>query len=567
MAFSNQTIKRIVLKNKVTDEDTLKRLEIQSEKLNLPLARLLIAEGLITGQQLLEFISEFLNLPIFDPTTEPFKLDVIGVLPELVARERQVLIFGRDASKNVYKVAMTDPTDIENINYLKEYLKAEIEPYLSSNESLRLGYQLYKRMSSENFETVISARINAIKTSLKNIEENILESIPLVELLDTIIGYAATLDASDVFLQPEEDFLKIRFRVDGLLRDMISVDRSINEGLVARIKTLGSLRIDEHFKPQDGRFRFRSSDIDLDIRIAIMPTMFGEKTTLRLLSGAHNFLTLEELGINQNDIIKFQKIIKRPHGMILSTGPTGSGKTTTIYTILSLLNKPEVHIMTIEDPIEYVIPNVSQTQVNQQAGVTFANGLRSILRHSPDIIVVGEIRDGETEEISINAALTGHLLISTLHTNDAPSAILRLVDLGAEPFLIGATLNAVIAQRLVRRLCPNCRTSYAPDQAIIQKIENDLQAFGRKIKIPEKLYRGEGCNLCHNSGYQGRIGLFEILLIDEKVKTLIASKNINTDTLNKVAQDQGMNSIFEDGIDKAAKGLTTIDEIIRVMTE
>ncbi|MDI6734235.1 MAG: GspE/PulE family protein [Patescibacteria group bacterium] len=567
MAISNQTLKKIVLKNNITDENNLKRLEVQSDRSNIPLSRLLIAEGLTTQQQLLEFISKFLNLPIFDPTIEPLKPEVVGVLPELVARERQVLVFNRDTAKNAYKVAMADPTDIENINYLKEYLKAEIEPHLTSNESLRLGYQLYKRMSSENFETVISAKVNAIKTSLKDVEENILENIPLVELLDTIIGYAATLDASDVYLQPEEDFLKIRFRVDGLLRDMISVDRSINEGLVARIKTLGGLRIDEHFKPQDGRFRFRSSDIDLDIRVAIMPTMFGEKTTLRLLAGVHNFLTLEELGMNQNDIIKFQKVIKRPHGMILSTGPTGSGKTTTIYTTLSLLNKPEIHIITIEDPIEYIIPNVSQTQVNQQAGVTFANGLRSILRHSPDIIVVGEIRDSETEEIAINAALTGHLLISTLHTNDAPSAIVRLIDLGAQPFLIGATLNAVIAQRLVRRLCPNCRTAYQPDSAIIQKLENDLKSFNKKIKIPEKLYKGEGCNLCHNSGYQGRIGLFEIFLIDEKVKTLIASQNINIDTLNKIAQDQNMTSIFEDGINKASKGLTTIDEIIRVMTE
>ncbi|MBI5732766.1 type II/IV secretion system protein [Candidatus Jorgensenbacteria bacterium] len=568
MALSNQTLKKILTKNNILPEEEFAALEIEAERLNISVPRLLIAEGKLTQQHLLELESKFLNVPIFDPTLEPLKLEVMGVLPELTARERQVLVFGRDTEKNIYHIAMMDPTDIDNINFLKEYLKAEIEPYITSLESLRFGYQLYKRMSSENFEAVISAKVTALKSSLKGIEENILESIPLVELLDTIVGYAATIDASDIYLQPEEDWLKIRFRVDGLLRDVISMDRSISDGLVARIKTLGGLRIDEHYKPQDGRFRFRSSsDIDLDIRIAIMPTMFGEKSTLRLLSSAHAFLTLEELGMDQTSVIKFQQIIKKPHGMILSTGPTGSGKTTTIYTTLALLNKPEAHIVSIEDPIEYIIPNVSQTQVNLQMGITFATGLRSMLRHSPDIIIVGEIRDNETSDIAINAALTGHLIVSTLHTNDATSAVIRLLDLGIQPFLIGATLNAIIAQRLVRRVCPNCKTTYSPDPALLQKFEQDIRDWNKTIEIPKKLYRGTGCNLCHQTGYHGRIGLFELFTIDENVRNIISAKTITTDNLRKAAQAQGMISILEDGFIKVKNGLTTIEEIIRVMRE
>lgn len=568
MAFATGTIKKILVDGKVLLEDEFDDAVARAARTQIPVIRLLIAEGRVSQARFLELVSNYLGIPIFKPTTQPLKLDIIGVIPEVVARDKQVLVFGKNTSNNTYQVAMVDPTDIENINFIKEYLKAEIEPYLAAPESLKFGYQLYKRRSSENFEAMIAEKIDAVRSSLKGVDENILENIPLVELLDTIIGYAATIEASDVYFQPQEDSLKIRFRIDGLLKDIISVDRLINEGVVARIKTLSGLRIDEHFRPQDGRFRFRSSDIDLDIRVAVMPTIFGEKTTLRLLSGAYSFLTFEELGMNEATVSKIQKVIKRPHGMILSTGPTGSGKTTTIYAMLYLLNKPDVHIVTIEDPIEYIVPNINQTQVNTVAGITFASGLRSMLRHSPDIIVVGEIRDSETVDISINAALTGHLLISTLHTNDATSAIVRLIDLGIKPFLIGATLNAVLAQRLVRKICPSCREQYTPSSDIITKMEDDLRAASaRKLKVPTTLYRGTGCALCHNSGYQGRVGLFELFMIDETVKELIATKKLTTTDLQRAADTQGMVSIFEDGLEKVRSGITSMDELIRITNE
>lgn len=567
MALSNQTIRQILVENKIISESDFEKLEAESVRSNIPAVRLLIAQGKVSQRKYLELVSAFLDIPIFEPTTQALKLDTVAVLPETVARQKQALVFSFDDKKRVYQVAMIDPTDIENLTFLKEYLKADIQPFLASPDSLKFGYQLYKRQSSEQFESLIASKVDAFKSSISETEDNILENIPLVELVDTIIGYAATLDASDVYFQPQEETLKIRFRVDGILRDIISVDRSITEGIVARVKALTGLRIDEHFRPQDGRFRFRSSDIDLDIRVAVMPTIFGEKVTLRLLSGIHTFLSFEELGVSAETVERLQAAIKKPHGMILSTGPTGSGKTTTIYSILYILNRPEVHIVTIEDPVEYIIPNVSQTQTNVQAGITFADGLRSILRHSPDVIIVGEIRDSETTDISVNAALTGHLLISSLHTNDAPSAVVRLIDLGVQPFLVSATLNAVLAQRLARKICPNCKEKYVPEQSMLTKLKEDALHMGKTIELPKELYRGTGCGLCHRTGYQGRVGLFELFTIDEEIRTLIGSKSLTLSALRTLATKQGMTTIFEDGVAKIKSGLTTLEELIRVTTE
>lgn len=568
MALSNQTIKKILVGAQILTENEFDVAEVEASRTQIPVSRFIIAQGKISHDHLLELISKFLKIPLFQPTTQPLKLEIISVLPEMVARQKQALVFGKNTEKNTYQVAMVDPTDIENVSYIKQYLKGEIEPFLASPESLRFGYQLYKRRSSENFEAMIADKISAVRNSLGSTDESILENIPIVELLDTIIGYAATLEASDIYFQPQEESLKVRFRVDGLLKDIINVDRAINDGVVARVKTLSGLRIDEHFRPQDGRFRFRSNDIDLDVRVAVMPTIFGEKTTLRLLSGAYAFLTFEELGMSVETSSKMEAVLKRPHGMILSTGPTGSGKTTTIYAMLYLLNKPEIHIVTIEDPIEYIVPNISQTQTNQLAGITFASGLRSMLRHSPDAIVVGEIRDAETVDISINAALTGHLLISTLHTNDAPSAIIRLIDLGIKPFLIGATLNAILAQRLVRKVCPNCKEKYAPDVSVVKKLEEELRAAStQKLKIPTTMYRGVGCELCHNSGYQGRIGIFEMFLIDDTVKELVSSGHATMQELQRAAQAQNMTTMLEDGLEKVGAGLTSIEELIRITNE
>lgn len=568
MPLPNETIKKLLLKSNTLTEEEFGAVERESQRTGVPIIRLLISGNRLTQSYLNELIGNFLNIPIFDFKASQLKPETIEVLPETIARRRQVIVFEKNPKKNVFKVAMADVTDIENINFLKEYLKGEIEPYIASLGDLKLGFRLYKKKLAKEFEIMISERVKELGASLKQGGgANILESVPLVQLFDTIIDYAAILDASDIYFQPEEDFLKIRFRVDGLLKDIISIDKSINDGVVARAKTLSSLRIDEHLKPQDGRFRFRSSDIDLDIRTAIMPTFFGEKISLRLLGANQNFISFEELGMSQNTIEILIKAVKKPYGMVLSSGPTGSGKTTTIYGILNILNKPEVHITTIEDPVEYIVQNVSQTQVNSQAGIDFASGLRALLRHSPDIIFIGEIRDTDTAAISVNAALTGHLLISTIHTNDAPGAVMRLMNLNVPPFLIGSTVNAVLAQRLVRKICVNCIESYSPSASIKKQIEDEATKKNEKARVPSILYRGKGCSTCGNTGYEGRIGIFEIFTIDENAKAIINSQNLNSEMLKKTAKEQKMTSMFEDGINKAEVGVTTIEEVMRVISE
>lgn len=567
MALSNETIKNILIKGGIIKEGEWKDLETESKQKDIPITRILISQDRLNQRYLNELTSKFLNVPLFDIRLKPLEQSIVELIPETIARQRQILVFEKDPPKNIFKVAMVDPTNIEALNFLKEYLKGEIEPYLTTQEDLNFGYQIYKQKASENFETIISERIKELRISLQRGGENILENIPLVQLSDTIIDYAVLLGSSDIYFQPQEDFLKVRFRIDGKLKDITLLDKSINEGIVARIKALSNLRIDEHLKPQDGRFRFRSGNAELDIRTAIMPTFSGEKVSLRLLSGAQFFITFDEFGMEQNTIQKLQEAIKNPYGMILNTGPTGSGKTTTLYGIINALNKPDVHITTIEDPIEYRVSNISQTQVNLDAGITFASGLRALLRHSPDIILIGEIRDSETADVAVNAALTGHLLISTLHTNDAPSALIRLIDLGIPPFLISATLNVVLAQRLVRKICSNCVESYTPPSSVIEKINQELYKWGKKIKMSKTMFRGKGCNICGNTGYKGRIGLFEILLIDDAMRNLINMPKITLDQIKQGVNKQGMVSMFEDGLSKVDRGITTIEEVFRVINE
>lgn len=567
MALPADTLKKLVGKAGILSEDEFDRYEREAERRGLPVERILIAEGKITQTYLNELISKFLNIPIVDFEKEPPDPKLIEALPETIARQRQAVVFGKDEEKKVFKVAMADPTDIETVNFLREYLKGEIEPYLSPPESLRFAFRIYKKRVSEEFEKQITDKIARLATSLKEIGVSVLESIPLAQLFDTILDYAATLNASDIYFQPQEDSLLVRFRVDGVVRDIVTMDKVINEGIVARTKILSALRIDEHLKPQDGRFRFKSSDMDFDVRTAVMPTFFGEKVTLRLLSTSSAFLTFEELGMQKETADKLRKELSKPYGMILSSGPTGSGKTTTIYAMLALLNKPEVHIATIEDPIEYVIARVSQTQVNPQAGITFATGLRSMLRHSPDILVVGEVRDSETADISINASLTGHLLISTIHTNDAPTAVPRLLDLGVPPFLISATLNAVIAQRLVRKICRNCVESSTVPEGVRKVVEEELARRKRKRALPKVLYHGRGCSVCGFTGYAGRVGIFEIFVVDENTRNLITSGTITVDILRQAADAQGMQTMFEDGLSKVETGVTTVEEILRAIRE
>ena len=388
--------------------------------------------------------------------------------------------------------------------------------------------------------------------------------IPIIELIDSIIEHANGLRASDIHIDPLQDKIRVRFRIDGILEDIYFAPINIHSQIISRIKILSGLRTDEHNAAQDGRFRKEIKKIGpLDIRVSIAPTYYGENAVLRLLANRAQEFTLDTLGFNENDKKKILQAISKPYGMILATGPTGSGKTTTLYTLMQLLNKKDVAIITIEEPIEYAIEGVKQVQVNPRTGLTFANGLRSFLRQDPNIIMVGEIRDAETASLAVNTALTGHLLLSTLHTNDAATTLPRLLDMKVEPFLVASTVNIAIGQRLVRTICPECKTSREMTDG---EYENLLRFSPAGVDRYQLLYFGKGCENCNQSGYRGRIGIYEILVLDNDLREAILRK-CSSDEVKKVAIRGGMATMVEDGLTKVKSGLTTIDEVIRVIHE
>ncbi len=411
--------------------------------------------------------------------------------------------------------------------------------------------ELQKRLAQEE---VIVESTEGEGESLKDIllEE---DKSPAVSFVNSTLIKASTLSASDIHIEPYQDASYVRFRLDGVLHDYMSIPLPLHESVVSRIKILANLNVAEKRIPQDGRIRVRIGGRELDIRVSVVPTVFGERVVLRLLDRSSTMLTLEDLGLLAEDLLKVKKLAQKPYGIVLATGPTGSGKSTTLYAMLLQIKSPEKNIITIEDPPEYQVKGVSQIQVNPKVGLTFATGLRAILRQDPDVIMVGEIRDGETAEIAVHAALTGHLVLSTLHTNDAPSAIARLADLGIEPFLIASSLEGVIAQRLVRKICPNCRVSYRPS-------EEELRELG--ISGDHTFYRGLGCDACMGTGYRGRTGVFEVLELDEELKQFIL-RTQDANAIKKLAKEKGFKDMLEDGISKVLMGITTPEELIRAI--
>ncbi len=389
--------------------------------------------------------------------------------------------------------------------------------------------------------------------------------LSIINLIDTLIAYAYHVRASDIHIDPQEKSVRVRFRIDGVLQDMHSLPKQIISEVISRIKILSNLRTDEHQTPQDGRFRIVIQDVGpVDIRVAITPSYYGESSVMRLLSDKAEQFSLESLGFNEKDREKITKAAQNPYGMILATGPTGSGKTTTLYTILKLLNTKDVSIITIEDPIEYAVENIKQIQANPRAGLTFASGLRSILRQDPDIIMVGEIRDEETAGLAVNTALTGHLLLSTLHTNDSATTLPRLLDMKIEPYLVASTVNIAIGQRLVRKICSDCKTEKKMTDAEYKSFSGALTT--KIIGTSKKFYKGTGCESCNQTGYNGRVGIHEVMILEGKIRDAILSKS-SASEIKRIAVENGMTTMIEDGFHKASEGLTTIDEVLRVIHE
>ena len=514
--------------------------------------------------------AKYFGAPLARLSNRKIDSKALNLITEDIARQKRIVAFSFEQDGRV-SVGMEDPTDLLITQFLESYLKTKVKPYFASEDDLNKGFSLYSQATAENFKNIIEENIK-VSLQKKAIGEKSASEMPIVAIVDNLISYAMAMGASDIHMEVFSDTILVRYRIDGILREVLQIPRQVHPAIIARIKLLAGLKIDEHSKPQDGRFRYKIGEDMVDLRVSIIPTFYGEKIEMRLLPATVRPLSFAELGMLSDTRNVINKNIKRSYGMLLSSGPTGSGKTTTLYSILSKLNHPDVNIVTIEDPIEYDIKFINQIQVNNAAGITFANGLRSILRQDPNIIMVGEIRDEETAEIAVQASLTGHLVLSSLHTNDSPTAIPRLIDMGIEPFLIAAVLDVVLAQRLTRRIHLDCIESYHIDEETIRAIKKQLKIIGveeaeMEGKIPRTLYRGTGCAADNFTGYSGRVGIFETLDISDEIRKIIVSPNFSIDLIKKQARKEGMITMFEDGLRKVERGITTIDEVLRVIQE
>ncbi len=563
-----QKLKEILIKDDLISSQAFENLLLEAKRMNQDVGDILVSAGFITPDYFYNLIARYLAVERANLANREIDENVLRKLSEEWARQRRAIVFGQEADATL-DVAMEDPGNLETIEFLKKHLKSKIKPFLATPEDLNRGFALYGRHLTENFRKVIEENIRiSLRKKLGSVEEAA-KDVPIVAIVDNILAYAISLRASDIHIEILEDIILIRYRIDGVLHEIIRIPKEVHPAIIVRIKLLGALKIDEHMKPQDGRFRYKVGPDLIDIRIAIIPVFYGEKIEMRLLPSTQRPLSLEELGMLKGTKEIIEENIKKTYGMVLSCGPTGSGKTTTMYSILNILNRPEINIVTIEDPIEYDMKYINQTQINPTAGITFANGLRAILRQDPNVIMVGEIRDEETAEIAVHSALTGHLLLSSLHTNDAATAVPRLIDMKIAPFLVAAVLNVILAQRLVRKICLDCIESFSPDSELLEFIKKQLAEINphSQFNVPKFLYRGRGCPACGNTGYRGRSGIFEVLNIDEEIRKLIISPNFSLDVLNTLAKKKGMLTMFEDGLRKAATGITTIEEVLRVIRE
>ena len=533
----------------------------ESEDKNQPLEEVLIEKEFITDEQLGKLIATELGYKFVNLKEAVILEEVIKIVPELVAKNQKVIVF--DKTKEGLKVAMADPDNFEMVDWLERKTGEKIIPYYATRKGLKIALVYYQKELKKKFEEIIQSQLELVKKGKVKAED-----VPIIKIVDTLVEYAYQNRASDIHIEPLEEEVQVRFRIDGILHNVLTLSKDIHDLIVTRVKVLSKLRTDEHFSAQDGKFEAEFEEERFDIRVSIIPVTEGENIVMRLLSERVRRFTLETLGFPEKDLKKVKTAIKKSYGMILATGPTGCGKTTTLYAILKLLNKPEINICTIEDPVEYDIEGVSQIQVNPKTNLTFSQGLRSIVRQDPDVIMVGEIRDEETADIAVNSAMTGHLVLSTMHANTASTNLIRLIDMGIEPFLVASSLNIVIAQRLVRQICMQCRESYEISKKELEKLHfsKDLikKFFKGKTKI--RLYRGKGCRTCVNTGYSGRIGIFEVLEMEENIQGLVMEK-ANAIQIEKQAIKDGMTTMLEDGINKVLGGVTTIEEIIRVIRE
>lgn len=603
MRISDSLVEKL-LKNadRVTPEQ-IASLHEQSEAEKKPLQDLVVQNNLINEKDLTKLYAEEIDVPYVELNPKEIKREVLKLIPERIARQYSVVLFGVEEDKTKL-LAMEDPDDIQAVSFLQKQLGEDIRVHIATRSSIQSALDQYRGSMGNEITKVVSTEDEEEAAAEEDIDEqDLAEDSPIAQTVNLIIEYAIRSSASDIHIEPRENHVIVRYRVDGVLREANKLPKKVHGALVSRIKILSNLKIDERRAPQDGRFKIQVGSGLYALRVSTLPITEGEKVVMRILNEGSQAATLEELGYWGLSLDLVNNAIKQPHGMILVTGPTGSGKSTSLFSVLSLLNKPAVNISTIEDPVEYKIPGANQTQVNPKAGMTFAAGLRAMLRQDPNIIMVGEIRDSETAGLGVQAALTGHLVFATLHTNNAATCLPRLLDMSIEPFLIASTVRAVVGQRLVRRLCIDCREEVTPDAATLKQIAeifgtddgpvmkrihqleqqaldggigkanvgkstaNTTQLSTTETKITRlfKMHDG-GCEACGHIGYKGRMGIYEVLGNSEDIQKLIVA-NGTSDQIQQQAMKEGMVTMQIDGFIKALRGSTTVEEILRVTAE
>ncbi|MBC7746513.1 type II/IV secretion system protein [Pedobacter sp.] len=594
MKLSDGTIEKLLLSAKKVSKEQLTEIKADSAKAKHTLQETVIQRELISQAQLTELYAAVLSVPFITIDIKKLTKETVSVIPERIARQYKAVVFKTDED-GTYHIALSDPDDVQAIDFIQKYIGDKFKLYIATDDDILQALEAYRDGVESQIDKVIEIQKEGVVDE-KISEADIAEDSPIAQTVNLLLEYAIRAGASDIHIEPRDDFVSVRYRIDGVLREANKLPKNVHGALVSRIKILSNLKIDERRVPQDGRFKITLTGHAYAFRVSTLPITTGEKVVMRILNESSKALTLEDLGYWGNAKKRINEAIIQPHGMILVTGPTGSGKSTSLFSVLSMLNDPTVNISTVEDPVEYKIPGANQTQVNPVAGMTFVAGLRALLRQDPNIIMVGEIRDGETANLGVQAALTGHLVFSTLHTNNAATCLPRLLDMGIEPFLIASTVRAVVGQRLVRTLCKKCKEFYAPtateikeicrlfgvtsaeqlktvatleSQAASEGIGNDIgEELGTKSGTIIRLWKphDNGCNECGASGFKGRMGIYEVLTNTIPVQNLIVG-NATSNTIQEQAIKEGMLTMQMDGLIKALRGQTSIEEILRVTRE
>ncbi|MAU34134.1 secretion system protein E [Candidatus Saccharibacteria bacterium] len=593
MRISDSTIESLLGREQLATADQITSLKEQAARLKRPLQEVVLDERVADEKTLVQAFSRYTDIPFIELDTGSIPTDVLQLLPERVARQYNAIVFKKD-EEGVHHLAMEDPDDVQAINFIQKELGTNTKIYIATKDNILETLELYRGDVNKELNEVIDIQREDGGESQMVTEEDIAEDSPIAQTVNLLLEYAIRSHASDVHIEPREEYVQVRYRIDGVLKEVNRLPRNVQGALVSRIKILATLKIDERRVPQDGRFKIKVAGRQYALRVSTLPIADGEKVVMRILDESNQAVTLEELGYWGRALVDIKREMTEPNGIVLMTGPTGSGKSTSLFSILTILNRPDVNISTIEDPVEYKIPGVNQTQTNSKAGMTFASGLRALLRQDPNIIMVGEIRDGETANLGIQAALTGHMVFSTLHTNNAATSLPRLLDMGIEPFLIASTIRAVVGQRLVRRLHKDSRQSYVPSEEekaevlrlfglqpgdsfkLIHELEKKAASEGLGGDIPlstdengiKTLWRA---NKDFNDddareGYKGRVGIYEVLTNSPDIQKMIMA-HATSDDIQKQAIKEGMMTMQMDGLIKALRGETSIEEILRVSRE